>query len=146
MEINEEILRQKLKEHHKDKKKATLQSWRRVTPLELDHTVYSWVSFPGLFADGGLVASKPYASSGSYINRMSDYCKNCAYDVHQKNGPLACPFNYLYWDFMIRNKPLLENNQRLKLVYNRIKLFDEEKLKNIKTDSQNLKKEIFKHG
>ena len=68
------------------------------------HIVYAdafeWVEMPNvtgmvLFADGGIVASKPYAAGGAYIDRMSDYCKSCAYKVKQKNGPDACPFNYL---------------------------------------------------
>ena len=67
---------------------------------------YEWVELPNthgmaLFADGGLLASKPYAASGAYIDRMSDYCRGCAYDVRKKTGPGACPFNLLYWRFMI---------------------------------------------
>ena len=69
---------------------------------------YQWVELPNvsgmiLFADGGTVASKPYTASGSYLNKMSDYCQSCYYDVKQKSGAKACPFNYLYWDFFIRN-------------------------------------------
>ena len=69
---------------------------------------YQWVELPNvtgmiLFADGGVLDSKPYAASGAYINKMSNYCKNCRYRVSKKNGPDACPFNYLYWDFLIRN-------------------------------------------
>jgi deoxyribodipyrimidine photolyase-related protein len=65
---------------------------------------YEWVELPNvsgmiLFADGGYLASKPYAAGGSYINKMSDYCKNCSYSVTKKNGLNACPFNYLYWNF-----------------------------------------------
>ncbi len=83
---------------------------------------YEWVEAPNtvgmsLFADGGLLGSKPYAASGNYINKMSDYCKNCSYDVKQRTGPDACPFNYLYWDFMIRNRDKLGRNQRLSTVY-----------------------------
>jgi deoxyribodipyrimidine photolyase-related protein len=73
---------------------------------------YEWVEMPNTigmsqFADGGLLASKPYAASGAYINRMSDYCKNCAYSVREKVGTRACPFNYLYWDFVARNRRTL---------------------------------------
>jgi deoxyribodipyrimidine photolyase-related protein len=83
---------------------------------------FEWVEMPNtlgmaVFADGGKMASKPYAASGSYINRMSDYCKACAYDVSQKTGPGACPFNYLYWAFLIRNQAILENNNRMALPY-----------------------------
>lgn len=83
---------------------------------------YEWVELPNVqgmsqFADGGLLASKPYASSGAYIDRMSDFCKDCVYDVKLKSGPNACPFNYLYWAFLIRNATLLRGNQRLAMPY-----------------------------
>ncbi len=83
---------------------------------------YEWVELPNtigmsLFADGGLLGSKPYAASGNYINKMSDYCKNCSYDVKQKTGPGACPFNALYWDFLARNRAKLGSNHRLGQVY-----------------------------
>jgi deoxyribodipyrimidine photolyase-related protein len=79
---------------------------------------YQWVEMPNtrgmaLFADGGIVGSKPYAASGAYINRMSDYCAGCAYDVKDAVGERACPFNYLYWDFMARNRETLGGNNRL---------------------------------
>ncbi|GAB4357466.1 MAG: cryptochrome/photolyase CryB [Kiloniellaceae bacterium] len=83
---------------------------------------YEWVELPNtlgmsLFADGGLLASKPYAAGGNYISRMSDYCKGCAYDVKQKTGETACPFNYLYWDFLDRHRGRLAGNPRLAQVY-----------------------------
>ncbi len=83
---------------------------------------YEWVELPNvqgmiLFADGGCLASKPYAASGAYINRMSDYCGHCAYDVRRKTGPRACPFNYLYWDFLDRQHKRLSDNPRLGLAY-----------------------------
>jgi deoxyribodipyrimidine photolyase-related protein len=79
---------------------------------------YEWVEMPNtrgmaLFADGGIVGSKPYAASGAYINRMSDYCGDCAYDVKDAVGERACPFNYLYWDFMARNSKALAGNTRV---------------------------------
>ena len=83
---------------------------------------FEWVEAPNthgmaLFADGGLVASKPYAASGAYINRMSDYCAGCAYDVQRKRGEGACPFNRLYWAFLIRNRERLKDNPRLAMPY-----------------------------
>jgi len=79
---------------------------------------YEWVEMPNtrgmaLFADGGKVGSKPYAASGAYINRMSDYCKTCSYDVKDAVGERACPFNFLYWDFFARHQALLAGNARL---------------------------------
>jgi deoxyribodipyrimidine photolyase-related protein len=83
---------------------------------------YEWVELPNthgmaLYADGGLLASKPYAASGAYINRMSDYCGGCAHDPKAKTGSEACPFNYLYWDFLIRNGDRLKSNPRMALLY-----------------------------
>ncbi len=79
---------------------------------------YQWVEMPNtrgmaLFADGGIVGSKPYAASGAYINRMSDYCRACHYDVKDATGDRACPFNYLYWDFFARHEKALGGNNRL---------------------------------
>lgn len=83
---------------------------------------YEWVEMPNvvgmiLYADGGMLATKPYAASGNYINRMSDYCKECAYSVSQKVGENACPFNPLYWHFMDRNRDWLESNHRIGRIY-----------------------------
>jgi deoxyribodipyrimidine photolyase-related protein len=83
---------------------------------------YEWVELPNthgmaLYADGGVLASKPYAASGAYINRMSDYCAGCAYDHTARTGPDACPFNYLYWDFLLRNQKRLKSNPRMALPY-----------------------------
>ncbi len=83
---------------------------------------YEWVEAPNVigmsqFADGGLLASKPYAASGNYINKMSDHCGACRYDVKKKTGDGACPFNALYWDFLIRNEKKLRQNPRLGQVF-----------------------------
>jgi deoxyribodipyrimidine photolyase-related protein len=90
--------------------------------LEIYIDAYEWVELPNTlgmsqFADGGLLGSKPYASSGAYIDRMSDYCRSCRYDVKQRIGPDACPFNALYWDFLARNEDKLGQNQRLAMPY-----------------------------
>ncbi|MFN4146070.1 MAG: cryptochrome/photolyase family protein [Runella sp.] len=69
------------------------------------------------FADGGIVGSKPYVSSANYIDKMSNYCATCFYDKKQKIGPKACPFNSLYWHFYERNRPLLERNPRIGMMY-----------------------------
>ena len=90
--------------------------------LEVYIDAYEWVELPNTlgmsqFGDGGLLGSKPYAASGAYINRMSDYCRHCRYDVKQRVGPDACPFNALYWDFMVRNEDKLGRNRRLAMPY-----------------------------
>jgi deoxyribodipyrimidine photolyase-related protein len=83
---------------------------------------FDWVELPNvhgmvMFADGGLLASKPYAASGAYIDRMSDYCTGCDYDPKIKIGPKACPFNLLYWNFMIENRDALAKNPRMAMPY-----------------------------
>ena len=79
---------------------------------------YDWVMLPNVVgmsqhADGGLMATKPYASGGAYINRMSDYCKGCAYDPKVRLGERACPFTAGYWAFIDRNAELLRGNRRM---------------------------------
>jgi len=81
---------------------------------------YEWVVTPNvlglsLYADGGLIATKPYAASANYINRMSDCCQHCKYDHRHKTGETACPFNSLYWDFLARNFEKLKGNPRMNL-------------------------------
>ncbi|WP_156839308.1 cryptochrome/photolyase family protein [Novosphingobium aquimarinum] len=83
---------------------------------------YEWVELPNvaamaLWADEGKLASKPYAASGNYINKMSDYCGQCAYSVSKKHGEGACSFNPLYWHFMDRHRERFENNPRISRVY-----------------------------
>jgi deoxyribodipyrimidine photolyase-related protein len=83
---------------------------------------YEWVEAPNVigmsqFADGGIIASKPYVSSGNYINKMSDYCKGCAYSVTRKTGQGACPFNLLYWHFMDRHRDRFAGNPRMAQMY-----------------------------
>jgi deoxyribodipyrimidine photolyase-related protein len=101
---------------------------------------YEWVELPNvsgmvLFADGGYLASKPYAASGAYINKMSDYCKGCRYNVSEKNGPDACPFNYLYWNFMMENEPRLRGNPRIGYSYNTLDKMSSDKKAAIKSDA-----------
>lgn len=83
---------------------------------------FEWVELPNvagmvLHADKGRLASKPYAASGAYIDRMSDYCGGCTYNVKTKTGPDACPFNALYWHFLARNESRLRHNHRLAQPY-----------------------------
>ena len=88
-----------------------------------------------LYADGGRLASKPYAAGGAYIDRMSDYCKNCAYKVKQKNGPDACPFNYLYWDFLARHQDKFKGNARMGMMYRSYAKMSPEKQQAITNDT-----------
>ncbi len=102
---------------------------------------FEWVELPNvtgmiLFADGGYLASKPYASGGAYINKMSNYCKTCHYNINDKTGEKACPFNYLYWNFLDSHREKLFNNQRLSMVYNTLNKMDSEKLSNIRKDAK----------
>ncbi len=81
-----------------------------------------WVELPNTrgmsqFADGGWIATKPYCSGGNYINKMSDYCRECHYDVRAKTGERGCPFNSLYWDFLLRNRERFERNPRIGVMY-----------------------------
>jgi deoxyribodipyrimidine photolyase-related protein len=80
---------------------------------------YDWVMVPNVigmsqWADGGVMATKPYAASANYINRMTTYCGQCPYDQDARTGDDACPFNALYWDFMARNRARLSGNRRLR--------------------------------
>ena len=102
---------------------------------------YEWVELPNvtgmvLFADGGQLASKPYAASGSYINKMSNYCGSCRYKPAVKNGPNACPFNYLYWDFIDRSAPKLRGNPRMGFMYKTLDRMSDEKRRAIKDDAR----------
>lgn len=83
---------------------------------------FEWVELPNtlgmvLHADGGLLGSKPYCASGKYIDRMSDHCRHCRYDVKQVTGENACPFNSLYWHFLEQHAERLAGNPRMKLIY-----------------------------
>ncbi|MDX1976126.1 MAG: cryptochrome/photolyase family protein [Pseudanabaenaceae cyanobacterium bins.68] len=97
-------------------------------PRQLNHwfwlafvDAYEWVELPNVlgmatFADGGVLASKPYVSGGNYIHKMSDHCRHCYYDVQQKTGEKACPFNYLYWNFVDRFRQDFNENGRVSLM------------------------------
>ena len=102
---------------------------------------YEWVEHPNVlgmsqFADGGRLGTKPYAGSGAYINRMSNYCKGCRYDVKQRVGPDACPFNALYWDFLDRNEKKLRGNRRMGQPYATWDRFGEDTKAEIRAQAQ----------
>lgn len=101
---------------------------------------YQWVEMPNtrgmaLFADGGIMGSKPYAASGAYINRMSDYCRGCDYDVKQATGAKACPFNFLYWDFIARHEARFSSNVRMAMPLRNLKRMDQAKREAIRTQA-----------
>lgn len=102
---------------------------------------FEWVEAPNTvgmsqFADGGIIASKPYVSSGAYINRMSDYCKGCAYKVSQKTGEGACPFNLLYWHFLDRHRDRFKSNARMGNMYRTWDRMDGDKRETVLSEAQ----------
>ena len=108
---------------------------------------FEWVEMPNthgmaLFADGGIIGSKPYAASGNYINKMSNYCIDCKYDVNKKQGKDACPFNYLYWNFFMKNNKKIKDNSRLWMAYSSLSKMDSTRKNTIKKDSQDFLKKI----
>jgi len=97
---------------------AQVEEWY----LRVYADAFEWVELPNthgmaLFADGGLMASKPYAASGAYIDRMSDYCRGCRFDPRARLGEGACPFNALYWNFLATQRERLAGNPRMALAY-----------------------------
>lgn len=114
-----------------------LESWFHTAYID----AYDWVMQTnvlgmGQFADGGLLASKPYASSANYIHKMSDYCANCPYDYREKIGENACPFNYLYWDFLARHENKLRSQGRMNLVLKHLEKISPQDLEKIRSLSQ----------
>jgi deoxyribodipyrimidine photolyase-related protein len=115
---------------------AEIEAWYLAVYID----AFEWVELPNvhgmvLFADDGLLASKPYAASGAYIDRMSDYCASCAYDPGLKAGPRACPFNYLYWNFLIENAGKLERNPRMAMPYRTLRGFSKARRAEIIADA-----------
>ena len=96
-----------------------------------------WVSLPNTlgmsqFGDGGLVGTKPYAASGNYIDRMSDYCEGCRFDPKEATGDRACPFTTLYWDFLARNERRIRHSRQMTF-----------QLKNLARKSEGERRAIF---
>ncbi len=108
---------------------------------------FEWVEAPNTvgmsqFADGGVIASKPYVSSGAYINRMSDHCKSCHYSVSTKTGEGACPFNLLYWHFLDRHRDRFSGNARMGNMYRTWDRMDEDKRETVLRDADALLKRL----
>jgi deoxyribodipyrimidine photolyase-related protein len=105
---------------------------------------FEWVELPNTlgmsqFADGGLLATKPYVSSAAYIDRMSDYCKGCAYDKKQRIGDTACPFNALYWDFFDRHTKRFQQNPRIGMAYRQLEKMPATERDAIRAQAQGLR-------
>jgi deoxyribodipyrimidine photolyase-related protein len=125
-----------------------------LNPKELHHwylgiyiDAFEWVELPNTvgmsqFADGGLLATKPYTSSAAYIDRMSDYCKGCHYDKKlREDTPTkqACPFNALYWDFHVKHADKLSKNPRIGMVYQQLKKMDASKIEALQVQATGLR-------
>ena len=102
-----------------------------------------WVQLPNTrgmsqFADGGKIATKPYVSSGSYIQKMSNYCDDCHYNYKKKTDDDACPFNSLYCNFLDDKRNLLESNHRMKMMYHLLDKMDNKNLTAIKERAKHI--------
>lgn len=111
--------------------------------LEVYADAFDWVELPNtlgmvMHADGGYLGSKPYAASGSYINRMSDYCKHCQYNVKTASESDSCPFNSLYWHFIHRHRKQFAGNHRMKMIYGNLNRMDTAKVDAILTRAESL--------
>ncbi|NDY95357.1 cryptochrome/photolyase family protein [Wenzhouxiangella limi] len=108
---------------------------------------YDWVELPNtlgmvMHADGGLLASKPYAASGKYIQRMGDHCAHCRYRVANTVGEDACPFNALYWDFLDRHRERFERNPRMTMMYRNVDRMDAERLSAIRERAREIREQV----
>jgi deoxyribodipyrimidine photolyase-related protein len=108
---------------------------------------FEWVELPNTlgmsqYADGGLLATKPYVSSAAYIDRMSDYCKGCHYDKKARTGERACPYNALYWDFFDRNQRQLGGNHRLGMVYRQLERMTPEAREAVRVRAEQLRADL----
>jgi deoxyribodipyrimidine photolyase-related protein len=114
-----------------------LENWFHAAYID----AYDWVMQTnvlgmGQYADGGILASKPYAASANYINKMSDYCQNCQYDPKVRTGDNACPFNYFYWNFLDRHREKLNNQGRMGLILKNLDKMPEQELSTIRNQAK----------
>lgn len=112
---------------------------------------YDWVVLPNVlgmatFADGGVLASKPYVSSGNYINKMSNYCSSCEYSITKKTGEKACPFNYLYWNFVDEQHEAFEQSGRTSFMVNTYEKKSEEEKRAIKKSAEEFLDHLSRDG
>lgn len=116
---------------------AEIEEWYLIVYAD----AFDWVELPNVhgmiaFADGGMLASKPYAASGAYIDRMSNYCGSCSYSPAIKLGPGACPFNLLYWDFLARNRETLGRLPRMAMPYRTLDKMPAARVEAIRAEAQ----------
>jgi deoxyribodipyrimidine photolyase-related protein len=106
-----------------------------------------WVSLPNTlgmsqFGDGGIVGTKPYCASGNYINKMSNYCKDCKYNYKEAHGENACPFTTLYWDFLDRHQQAFSKNRRMTFQMKNLERKSDDDLKKIRKQADDLREKI----
>jgi deoxyribodipyrimidine photolyase-related protein len=106
-----------------------------------------WVTLPNtlgmvMHADGGVVGTKPYAASGKYTQRMSNYCKACRYDPAKRTGPDACPVTTFYWDFLIRHQQRFASNPRMGMIFTHVDRMDQTERNGIRTAAEHLRTEL----
>jgi deoxyribodipyrimidine photolyase-related protein len=106
-----------------------------------------WVELPNTlgmsqYADGGVMASKPYVASGKYLQRMSNYCAGCRFDPAQATGPRACPFTTLYWDFLLRHETRLRTNPRMTMQVRNLRRLDALTRQSIRREAENHRERV----
>jgi deoxyribodipyrimidine photolyase-related protein len=106
-----------------------------------------WVTLPNtlgmvMHADGGVVGTKPYAASGRYIQRMSNYCQDCRYSPARRTGAEACPFNTFYWDFLLRNRKRFQSNQRMTLTLQNVDRLSGRERRALRAQARQLREEL----
>ncbi len=104
-----------------------------------------WVELPNTlgmsqFGDGGIMASKPYAATGRYVQRMSNYCAGCRYRPSEATGRGACPFTTLYWDFLMRHEKRLARNQRMRLQVRNLERLGGSERRNIRSQARKIRR------
>jgi deoxyribodipyrimidine photolyase-related protein len=108
-----------------------------------------WVELPNTlgmsqFADGGLMASKPYVASGKYIDRMSNHCKGCQFNPSESTGETACPFTTLYWDYLHTHADMLAKNPRMLMQLKNLNRLTEEERSAISRQAAQHRKSVRK--
>jgi len=119
--------------------------------LAVYYDAVEWVELPNTagmsqFSDGGIMASKPYAATGKYISRMSNYCAGCKFKPEESTGVKACPFTTLYWDFLMRHEEMLGKNQRMALQVKNLGRLGAEKKKEIRAAAKKIRETTAKGG